>query len=65
MNFQKHYFLKAYTGCSEPEPVHTWAALLVGRVHMHSKLSTGHVPVDILTYVEDYCLISVGAKCVI
>ena len=38
-------------GCSEP-----------GRVHMRAALLTGRVPVDRLTYVEDCCLISVGAE---
>ena len=40
---------RSHAGCSEPERVHTRAALLTGRV-----------PVDRLIYVEDCCLISVG-----
>jgi hypothetical protein len=31
-------------------------------VHTRAALLTGHVPVDILIYVEDCCLISVGAE---
>jgi hypothetical protein len=45
------HWLRSYAGCSEPEHVHTWAALLIG-----------HVPIDRLIYVEDCCLISVDAE---
>jgi hypothetical protein len=38
-------------GCSEPGSIHTLATLLTGRV-----------PVDRLIFVEDCCLISVGAE---
>jgi hypothetical protein len=38
-------------GCSEPGHVHTWAALLTGRV-----------PIDRLISIEDFCLILVGAE---
>jgi hypothetical protein len=41
----------SHAGCSEPERIHTWAALLTGRV-----------PVDRLISVEDCCLISVDAE---
>jgi hypothetical protein len=44
---------EAYTSCSEPNHVHTQAALLVGNVHMHAALLTCSVPVDKLVYVED------------
>jgi hypothetical protein len=40
------------------------AMLLVGHIHTHVALPTGHIPVDRLIYVEDCCLISVGAECV-
>jgi hypothetical protein len=40
-----------HTGCSEPGHMHTWAALLIGRV-----------PIDRLISVEDCYLISVGAE---
>jgi hypothetical protein len=58
MKFQKPYFLKAYTGCSEPKCIHMWAALLVGRAHTRDQLLTGHIPVNRLTSVDDCCLIS-------
>jgi hypothetical protein len=44
---------EAHAGCCEPDRVHTWAALLVGRVHMCVALLTGHVPVDRLVSIED------------
>jgi hypothetical protein len=43
----------SHVGYSQPGHVHTWAALL-----------TGHVPVDRLISVEDFCLIVVGAESV-
>jgi hypothetical protein len=42
---------RLHAGCSEPGHVHTQATLLTGRV-----------PVDKLIFVEDCCLISVGAE---
>jgi hypothetical protein len=41
----------SHAGCSELERVHTQAALMTGRI-----------PVDRLIYVDDCCLISVGAE---
>jgi hypothetical protein len=44
---------KAYARCSEPDRVHTHAALLVGCVHTRAALLIGHVPIDRLVSVED------------
>jgi hypothetical protein len=36
------------------------SVLLVGCVHTHVALLTGHVPVDRLVSIEDWILVSVG-----
>jgi hypothetical protein len=36
--------------------------LLVGLIHTRVALPTGRVPIDRLIYVEDFCLISIGAE---
>ena len=44
---------EAHIGWCELECVHMRATLLVGSVHTHASILTGHVPVERLVSVED------------
>jgi hypothetical protein len=54
---QKHMLVTLYTG-----RIHTWAVVSQGMCTHGVALLTGRVPIDKLIYVEDCCLISVGAE---